>query len=212
MNTSTRQPNKAGRADAAETVEKVEDAVLALLAEQGVLAGINLNEVAKAAGVNRSLVYHHFGSRRGLLRSAIRRELDKKQVQTRTPTTPMKLGARVVHALRSLLVGERSLQLTTLLHLDGSKSPRLMPNAETTLLQLERDRALGLVGDIDDLPALHTAYAASVYGYALFREIFARDLGIDVAELDDRVARQFEALFDGIGAKPGGKEEWGETT
>lgn len=179
-----------------DTAAKVEEAVLQMLQEQGVLAGINLNEVAKTAGVNRTLVYHHFGSRRGLLRSAIKHELRRRQVQTKTPSQPMRLGARVVHALRSLLTGELPLRLTTLLHLDGSAAPRLMPNAETTLLQLERDRALGLVPNTDDLPALHACYAATVYGYALFREVFARDLRIDVEDLDARVVVQLERLFD----------------
>lgn len=179
-----------------DTATKVEEAVLQMLEEQGVLVGINLNEVAKAAGVTRTLVYHHFGSRRGLLRSAIKHELRRRQVQTKTPSQPMRLGARVVHALRAVLKGGSYLRLTTLLHLDGSAAPRLMPNAETTLLQLERDRALGLMPDIDDLPALHACYAATVYGYALFREVFARDLGIDVEELDDRVIVQLERLYD----------------
>jgi AcrR family transcriptional regulator len=186
----------AARQDQTDTATKVEEAVLAMLEEQGVLNGINLNEVAKAAGVNRTLVYHHFGTRRGLLRSAIKHELRKRQVQTRTPSEPMRLGARVVHGLRALLGGGSSLRLTTLLHLDGSIAPRLMPNAETTLLQLERDRALGLTPDTDDLPALHASYAAGVYGYALFREVFARDLGIPVEDLDDRVLAQFERLYD----------------
>ncbi|AUM75753.1 TetR/AcrR family transcriptional regulator [Paracoccus jeotgali] len=197
---STKSASAAGVAPETGTATRVEDAVLQMLEEQGVLTGINLNEVAKAAGVNRTLVYHHFGSRRGLLRSAIKHELRRRQVQTRTPSQPMNLGARVVHALRSLLGGGSSLRLTTLLHLDGSTAPRLMPNAETTLLQLERDRALGLVPDVDDLPALHATYAATVYGYALFREIFARDLGIDVAELDERVMAQVERLYDSTGA------------
>lgn len=186
----------AARQDESDTATKVEEAVLTMLEEQGVLSGINLNEVAKAAGVNRTLVYHHFGTRRGLLRSAIKHELRKRQVQTRTPAEPMRLGARVVHGLRALLGGGSSLRLTALLHLDGSTAPRLMPNAENTLLQLERDRALGLTPDIDDLPALHASYAAGVYGYALFREVFARDLGIPVEELDERVLAQFERLYD----------------
>lgn len=186
----------AAQHDQTDTATKVEEAVLAMLEEQGVLNGFNLNEVAKAAGVNRTLVYHHFGTRRGLLRSAIKHELRKRQVQTRTPSEPMRLGARVVHALRSLLRGGSSLRLTTLLHLDGSTAPRLMPNAETTLLQLERDQALGLTPETDDIPALHATYAASVYGYALFREVFARDLGIPVADLDQRVLAQFERLYD----------------
>jgi AcrR family transcriptional regulator len=186
----------AQREDPADTASKVEEAVLEMLEKQGVLTGINLNDVAKAAGVSRTLVYHHFGTRRGLLRSAIKHELRRRQVQTRTPAEPMRLGARVAHGLRALLAGGWSLRLTTLLHLDGSTAPRLMPNAETTLLRLERDQALGLLPPTDDLPALHAAYAASVYGYALFREILARDLGIPVEELDDRVIAQFERLFD----------------
>lgn len=186
------------RQDQADTATKVEEAVLAMIEEQGVLNGINLNEVAKAAGVNRTLVYHHFGSRRGLLRSAIKHELRKRQVQTKTPSEPMRLGARVVHGLRALLAGGSSLRLTTLLHIDGSTAPRLMPNAETTLLQLERDRALGLVPATNDLPALHATYAAALYGYALFREIFARDLGISLEELDTRVSAQLENLYDPV--------------
>lgn len=184
------------REQPSDTASKVEEAVLAMLEAQGVLSGINLNEVAKAAGVNRTLVYHHFGTRRGLLQSAIKHELRRRHVQTKTPSEPMRLGARVVHALRALLKGGASLRLTTLLHLDGSTAPRLMPNAATTLLQLERDRALGLVPDAEDLPALHASYAATVYGYALFREIFARDLGVEVEDLDTRVLAQLEKLFD----------------
>lgn len=180
----------------ASSATKVEEAVLEMLEAQGVLTGINLNEVAKAAGVNRTLVYHHFGSRRGLLRSAIKHELRSRHIETKTPQQPMKLGARVVHGLRSLLAGGNSLKLTTLLHLDGSSAPKLMPNAETTLLQLERDKALGLVHGTDDLEALHATYAASVYGYALFREVFARDLKVDPEELDSRVLAVMERLFD----------------
>lgn len=178
-----------------DTATKVEEAVLAMIEDRGVLNGLNLNEVAKAAGVNRTLVYHHFGSRRALLRSAIKHELRKRQVET-TPVEPMRLGARVVHGLHALLKGGSWLRLTTLLHLDGSSAPRLMPNADSTLLRLERDRALGLTPDIDDLPALHASYAAALYGYALYRGIFARDLNIDVEELDARVMAQLEQLFD----------------
>lgn len=178
-----------------DTATKVEEAVLAMIEEKGVLNGLNLNEVAKAAGVNRTLVYHHFGSRRGLLRSAIKHELRKRHVET-TPVEPMRLGARVVHGLRALLAGGSWLRLTTLLHLDGSNAPRLMPNAETTLLRLERDRALGLTRKADDIPALHASYAAALYGYALFREIFARDLDIEVEELDARVMVQLRELYD----------------
>lgn len=186
---------------APDTMAKVQRAVLEMLAEDGPLAGINLNEVAKRAGVNRTLVYHHFGTRQELLRSAIRQRMQEKRSLTRTPTEPMELGDRVVHALRNALDRADTLQLMTLLHLDGSPAPRLMPNARTTLVLLERDRALGLVPSTDDLPALHTAYAAAVYGYALFREIFARDLDLAVTDLDERFAQILPLLFGGEQAR-----------
>ncbi len=185
------------------TAEKVENAVLELLEEQGVLAGINLNEVAAKAGVNRGLVYHHFGNRRGLLRSAIKRRMAEHRVETETPKAPMALGDRVVHALRATLKSRDTVALTTLLHLDGSTAPKLMPNAETTLLLLERDRALGLIPENADLPALHAVYAAAIYGYVVYREIFARDLELAPEALDDRVARTLLALF-GEGAPQDG--------
>ncbi|GAP38855.1 TetR/AcrR family transcriptional regulator [Piscinibacter sakaiensis] len=195
---------------ATDTVAKVQQAVLEMLAKDGPLAGINLNEVAKRAGVNRTLVYHHFGTRQELLRSAIRRRMQEKRSLTRTPTEPLPLGERVVHALRNALDRADTLQLMTLLHLDGSTAPRLMPNAATTLVLLERDRALGLLPRTDDLPALHTAYAATVYGYALFREIFARDLGLELGALDERFAQVLPQLFRAEGAGAGAGAGAGE--
>lgn len=194
--TSVSRTKKATKEDAGDTVARAQDAVLEILEEQGVLAGINLNEVAKHAKVNRGLVYHYFGTRRGLLRSAIARRMKENQEEIRTPKEPMKLGDRVVHALRRTLGRTDTLRLATLLHLDGSAAPKLMPNAETTLILLERDREMKLVPDHEDLEALHVSYAALVYGYVLFREIFARDLDIDAEELDTRMEHCIARLFD----------------
>ncbi len=190
---------------AQDTIEKVQNAVLEMLEKQGVLAGINLNEVAKLAGVNRSLVYHHFGTRQEVLRSAIRKRMLDRQVHTRTPTEPMALGVRVVHGLRKAVESADTLKLSTLLHLDGSLSPKLMPNAKTTLMLLDRDVALGLAPQTDDIEALHVSYAAAVYGYALYREVFARDLDIDLVQLDARVETSLRRLFDGEMVKPTAK-------
>ena len=43
------------------------DAALDLLDERGVLAGLNLREVADRVGVTPANIYHLFGSRQGLL-------------------------------------------------------------------------------------------------------------------------------------------------
>lgn len=192
--------------DGPGAAERVEQAALSLLEREGVLAGLNLNEVAKHAGVTRGLVYHHFGSRRGLLRAAIKRRMSLEGAAWRTPSDPVPLGERAVHAMRSTIASRDTLMLTTLLHLDGSTAPRLMPNAEMTLLLLQRDQAMGLVPDVQDLPALHAAYAAASYGYGLYRDVFARDLGIPVEELDRRIMDIFRTLFNSMaGGKPGPK-------
>lgn len=180
--------------------ERVEDAALSMMGESGVLAGLNLNEVAKHAGVARGLVYHYFGSRRGLLRAAIKRRMSREPDSSRTPSEPMRLGERVAHALKATIKNKDMLALTTLLHLDGSTAPRLMPNAERTLTLLERDQALKLLPHENDLPALHAAYAAATYGYGLYREVLARDLAIPLKELDQRVIEVFVKLFDGMAA------------
>lgn len=192
-------PTNDRSAQETSAAEKVEEAALAMIEKEGVLAGLNLNEVAKLAGVTRGLVYHHFGSRRGLLRAAIRRRMSRDQEASRTPNEPMRLGDRVAHAIHSTIRNRDVLELTTLLHLDGSTAPRLMPNAEYTLLLLQRDQAKGLVPEGDDLPALHAAYAAVTYGYGLYRDVLARDLKIPVEQLDQRVVEVLRRLFDGNG-------------
>ncbi|MFT4116084.1 TetR/AcrR family transcriptional regulator [Bradyrhizobium sp.] len=196
---SPRQTDEPATEQEATAAEKVEEAALSMMEKEGVLAGLNLNEVAKHAGVTRGLVYHYFGSRRGLLRAAIRRRMSRERDSSRTPSDTMKLGDRVAHAVQATIKNRDVLSLTTLLHLDGSTAPRLMPNAELTLLLLQRDQALGLVPKESDLPALHAAYAAATYGYGLFREVLARDLAIPIEELDGRVIEVLRRLFNGAG-------------
>src|SRR5262245_36628667 len=69
---SQRQPDRAA------TEQALQKAALALLERNGVLAGLNLREVAEEAGVNRGLVYHYFGSRRALLRAALRSDIHER--------------------------------------------------------------------------------------------------------------------------------------
>ena len=47
------------------------DVALDLLDERGVLAGLNLREVADRVGVTPANIYHLFGSRQGLLRACL---------------------------------------------------------------------------------------------------------------------------------------------
>ena len=73
MVTKTNTKTKQNRA---ETERRLIDAALDLIRRNGVLAGLNLREVADGAGVNRGNIYPYFGSRRELLRAAINRRFE----------------------------------------------------------------------------------------------------------------------------------------
>ncbi len=173
----------------------LEEATLELLAEDGVLAGLSLQKVADRAKINRALVYHYFSTKRELLRSAIKNRMTSRGSTERTPDTVMELGDRVALGVERALAYEQVLRLTTLLHLDGSTAPKLMPNASSTLVLLDRDRLEGKISDDADLGALHALYAAFTYGYVLFHDVLARDLGIETAELDRRVVAETRRVF-----------------
>ena len=53
------------RADAARNRARIVDAAQRLFAEQGV-AGVTMEQVARAAGVGKGTVFHRFGDRAGL--------------------------------------------------------------------------------------------------------------------------------------------------
>lgn len=74
-----RRPTSSPRhPDRAATEAALEEAALRSLERDGVLAGLNLREVAAEAGVNRGLVYRYFGSPRELLRAALRSDARRR--------------------------------------------------------------------------------------------------------------------------------------
>src|SRR4051812_47457639 len=77
-NGATKQASNGGRRrpDREGTEAALLDAALELIERDGILAGLNMQETADAAGVNRGLIHHYFGSRRALLRAALDRGLD----------------------------------------------------------------------------------------------------------------------------------------
>lgn len=53
--------------DAAATMKRITDATVRLLAEKG-FPGVGVNTVAAAAGVDKQLIYYHFGGLEGVIR------------------------------------------------------------------------------------------------------------------------------------------------
>ncbi|MGI5472857.1 TetR/AcrR family transcriptional regulator [Streptomyces sp. CA-132043] len=192
--------------DAELTAQTLERAALELLERDGVLGGLNLREVADHAGVNRGLVYHYFGSRRDLLRSALRRNLRERILAIRLLDRPARFGARARHALKGTVRYASALRLAVLLLLDNDTQLRLMPDLSRTQELLRRDQDAGLIDGDVDLVALHATLNSLTMGYSLSRARLAKEFGVGVRELDERVFTLVERLssaVDGPSEDPG---------
>jgi AcrR family transcriptional regulator len=178
--------------DSSQTL--LEQAALDILREKGVLAGLNLREVAERAGVNRALVYHHFGSREGLLRSALRRDLGARLNEI-SEGLPLPFNARIRQLLRTLVRHQPAIRLALLLVLDGKEPVRLVPLRDAWIESFQEDQKTGEIDSDLDLEALLVLVSTLSYGYALLRDVFADELGISAVEMDWRVDSLLEVLL-----------------
>jgi AcrR family transcriptional regulator len=185
------RPNGRARTEAA-----LEEAAVRLLERNGVLAGLNLREVADDAGVNRGLVYQYFGSRRDLLRAALKRDVaERVDAMGAIRHQPVRQSVRLL--LRAMLKHRGAVRLGALLVLDGDPQVRAMPLRQETMRALLRAQADGSLR-AGDLEAMHAAVMSLVYGYTIYRDHFAAELGIPAGQLDDRVEQIADAMIAGL--------------
>ena len=170
-----------------ETEKRLIDVAIELIQKNGVLAGLNLREVAERAGVNRGNIYHYFGSRRELLRSAIsqrfetmtnvlfkRRDRDKPFVERRLQAFLEPESAQD-SLLRALLVA------------DGDDDVDPMPKFEELLSLLRQDVIDGQIDPSHDLEALQVSLNAVLRGYRIFKKQYAKRIDTNTKDLDARV-------------------------
>lgn len=188
------------------TQEALRNAALHLLNRDGVLAGINLQEVADFAGVNRSLVYHHFGSRQQLLRAALRLE-GHVFLEEVAQDLPHRYPERMRRFFWASVRYARAVALGALLVLDGDDHVQTLPLRNRTLANLRRDVADHVIRSDVDVEALHIGVVASVYGYALYRERFAEETKISLGELDRRVEAVLAELLRSVVLADGENED-----
>ncbi|MFB7407107.1 MULTISPECIES: TetR/AcrR family transcriptional regulator [unclassified Streptomyces] len=198
-------PAKRRRRTRQETEADLLDAALRLLERDGALAGITLREVAKEAGVNHGQIYQYFGDRQTLLRAAIARILDTRELGAQSHwDKPFAERRRAM--LKYALDQPQLLRLEALLALDGDPELTLFPELNRTRTSLERDRREGEIPEDADGLVMHAMTAATYLGYCIFRETIARDLGMDPEELDQRASAVYDLMLDGLTAgarKPG---------
>lgn len=169
------------------------DAALDQLEERGVLAGLNLREVAAAAGVTTANIYHLFGSRQGLLRATLGREVAAL-------AAPLEEAERLGFVDRRLrmfdaIVGAPTLRLTALLALDDDPDYLPLPFLDASRAWHEELAATGGLDPDVDAEALHLLGVATSIGVAIYADAAARQLGADPAELTARVRATFARLL-----------------
>ncbi|WP_306320345.1 MULTISPECIES: TetR/AcrR family transcriptional regulator [unclassified Streptomyces] len=201
-------PRKKAAMDSEATSRLLEQAALELIERDGVLAGLNLREVADRAGVNRGLVYHYFGSRRDLVRAALRRTAAERRARLLVEDGPRRFGDRVARSVRGCVRFASSIRLLMLLMLDGDTKLKTMPHRERTQERLRADIDSGHLAADADPVALHAFLQSVNYGYVLARSSLAKEFGIGVRELDERFVALLERMsagVDGPAAAEGGE-------
>jgi len=169
-----------------ETEQRLIDVALELIRRKGVLAGLNLREVAEGAGVNRGNIYHYFGSRQERRRTAINRRFDAvvdSLVASKRNVPFVERRSNVFRAKNTI----NDSQLRALLVLDGDDSVDPMPQYESAISRLRQDVIDGDIHRDHDLEALHATLTALSRGYRIFRRPIAKRIGISAKELDTRV-------------------------
>lgn len=199
---SPRSRRQQRQPDRAATEAALQAAALDLLDRNGVLAGLNLREVAEEAGVNRGLVYHYFGSRRALLRAALRSDY-RQRLDDFEPGMDLPAASRVSQIFRTFLRHRRAIVLAAMLVLDGDPVVRVLPDPLGSHARLARDVAEGHLPPGLDVEAAHVSVASMIYGYLVFRDRFAAELSTPVGELDERMAGTIELILAG-GRPPAG--------
>lgn len=192
-----RRPGESRPPDRAATEAALERAALRLLERNGVLAGLNLREVADEAGVNRGLVYHYFGSRRDLLRAALGSDV-RERMRDLKLGLPLRFRERYTRFVKTMLRHRRAVVLSALLVLDGDKGVRMDPDQEGRRVRFRQDVETGDLPPDLDTEALFVAVSSMVYGYAIFRSRLAEELDIGLDDLDDRLVRMADSLIAGV--------------
>lgn len=197
-------PEAKSTRDRRATEAMLEAAVLRIVAREGILGGINLREVAAEADVNRGLVYQHFGSRRSLVRSAL-----KALQASRSPLIDSIRGLPLFERRRMMFRASCAqpnfARVEALLVIDGDDSVVMFPHLTDALAEIDRDKKDGAVQSSLDSRAVHATISAVVLGYTVFRNQMARELQLTTEDLDAKVEKVLVKMIRGLGSGRSGK-------
>jgi AcrR family transcriptional regulator len=191
-----------GKQRAREAAEgALQDAAMRLLRRDGVLAGLNMQEVADEASVNRGLIHRWFGTRQALLRSAIRAQQRRLAPEVRR-SLERPSSRRTAWAVRQYVADPSYAHMVMLLSLDGDDEFEPVPYLDERLerLRIEIDAGQWLE-DVDPV-AVSVLWDVILDGYFTMREPLVRQTGVPHEELDRRVFSAVGRLFGALRPSP----------
>jgi AcrR family transcriptional regulator len=184
------------RRDKAATEQALLDAALELQHRDGVLVGLNMQEIADRAGVSRGLIHHHFGSRRALLRAALARELEAgTPAHIRRPLEPQE---RIRRGFRQVVKNPDYSRMLALLLLDEDETLEPMPHLQERAEDNAREQREGIIEAEVDVETMVLVWDALMLGYSLLRERSAEQLGTTPATQDTRFLAMIERLLGSL--------------
>ncbi|MFJ6422853.1 TetR/AcrR family transcriptional regulator [Streptomyces hydrogenans] len=181
-----------------ETEADLLDAARRLLQRDGVLAGVNLREIAAEAGVNHGQIYQYYGSRQALLRASVTDLVDRQVAGQEQGFWDLPFAERRAAMFRHRLAEPEVVRLEALLALDGDEGVEALPRFAQTRRSLDRDQRDGALPADADAVAAHVMAASALVGYVIFREAYARDTGIPLDALDDRAEAAYARMIAGL--------------
>lgn len=194
-----RAPRPPGRRPAAAgpgSHDRILDAALQEFADRG-FAGARVDRIAASAGLNKAMLYYHFGSKARLYRTAIQRVLDRlarslEDVAASDIPPPARLD-RYIETIVSLGLAEPRFAPVMLrelaegaTHIDRDTVAHVLRVASTMAVIVEAGRRTGEFRDVNPLLAyLSTVWPIMVYLAAgHMRDTIRRHSDVDTSTLE----------------------------
>lgn len=151
-----------------------------LIAEKGI-DGFSISDVARHAGVNRSLIYHYYRDRDALLLEAVRHAVHG------TGFAEQRMGPDdLAHAARMHIEHPEIARFFFQLVMTGRELPDLGSRMFWAIEQLERYQKEHQTSFPFDAPLAVVHLNLVQMAWAIAREEIARHLGVTVEEADER--------------------------
>jgi AcrR family transcriptional regulator len=205
---------RAERAERAETTRSTKDRILVeaekLFAAKG-FAGTGIEEIARNAGIRKSVIYYHFKNKEQVLQTLLDNFVAegvafKKSLFVRYEKTLVNHLDEIMAMMVDFLESRR--RIVTILLMESIKNPGEMPlldiwnfqsSAAEEVVRSAKEHNIGTVKSLDrDVEAMHEIFfmlSLPIIGYTVFGDKWCEHMGFDKARSRDNFVDSFLWYF-----------------